>query len=226
MNRETSNKSLNAINNVGLIPFLISFLEHRTRLPLSLVNAAGASNITFLGSPMILMISLAQCIYVLSDDNTPAIEALRADKSSHISTLLSIVQSDPATRPNAIDGKSSLGIDIVWHRVLVCGILENVSPIPAKATGGETVDLDKNVILPILTPLLNVSLRDASNAVEAIASQPVSLLWVSHSLQPSHILRSFSVPPRILRFPYIYKMSLGQTTSPLISLRWNGLKLS
>lgn len=36
------------------------------------------------------------------------------------------------------------------------------------------VDLDRTVILPLLVPILSVSLLDASNSVYTIASQPVS----------------------------------------------------
>ena len=41
--RETSNKALNAVNQVNLIPFLMAFLESRAKLPIATVNAAGAS---------------------------------------------------------------------------------------------------------------------------------------------------------------------------------------
>jgi hypothetical protein len=39
--RETSNKTLNTINNVGLVPFLMAMLDSRTRFPAKLVVAAG-----------------------------------------------------------------------------------------------------------------------------------------------------------------------------------------
>ena len=39
--RETSNKALNAINNMGLVPFLVAFLESRSKLPAHTVTAAG-----------------------------------------------------------------------------------------------------------------------------------------------------------------------------------------
>ncbi|KAF8336322.1 ARM repeat-containing protein [Cantharellus anzutake] len=157
---ETSNKALNAINNVGLMPFLMAFLEHRAQLPLALVNAA------------------AQCIYVLSDDNASTIEALRTGKSSFVPSLLSVVQSDFVTPVTTV--KSSSETEAIMLRVLVCGILKNISPIPPKATGGETLNLDKDIILPILTPLLNVSLGDASSVVEAISSH-------SKSKIPTHL---------------------------------------
>ena len=39
--RETSNKALNAINELHLVPFLMSFLAARDRLPLAPVTSAG-----------------------------------------------------------------------------------------------------------------------------------------------------------------------------------------
>jgi len=41
--RETSNKALNAINEIHLVPFLMSFLAARDKLPLATVTAAGVS---------------------------------------------------------------------------------------------------------------------------------------------------------------------------------------
>lgn len=41
--RETSNKALNAVNQVNLIPFLMAFLGSRAKLPIATVNAAGGS---------------------------------------------------------------------------------------------------------------------------------------------------------------------------------------
>jgi hypothetical protein len=46
--RETSNKALNAINEIQLIPFLMGFLEHRDRLPGRVVAAAGGCHMRFL----------------------------------------------------------------------------------------------------------------------------------------------------------------------------------
>ena len=39
--RETSNKAMNAINQISLVPFLMSFLASRDQLPLSTVTSAG-----------------------------------------------------------------------------------------------------------------------------------------------------------------------------------------
>jgi len=45
--RETSNKALNAVNQVNLIPFLMAFLGSRAKLPIATVNAAGAALCSF-----------------------------------------------------------------------------------------------------------------------------------------------------------------------------------
>ena len=39
--RETSNKAMNAINQISLVPFLMSFFASRDQLPLSTVTSAG-----------------------------------------------------------------------------------------------------------------------------------------------------------------------------------------
>ena len=39
---ETSNKALNAINEIQLVPFLMGFLENKARLPERVLAAAGA----------------------------------------------------------------------------------------------------------------------------------------------------------------------------------------
>ena len=41
LSRETSNKALNAVNQLDLVPFLASFLAARDKLPLSTVTSAG-----------------------------------------------------------------------------------------------------------------------------------------------------------------------------------------
>jgi len=43
--RETSNKALNAINEIHLVPFLMSFLSARGELPLPPVTAAGTTSL-------------------------------------------------------------------------------------------------------------------------------------------------------------------------------------
>ena len=41
LTRETSNKALNAINAIHLIPFLVSFLAARDKLPIAPIVSAG-----------------------------------------------------------------------------------------------------------------------------------------------------------------------------------------
>lgn len=54
--RETSNKALNAINDIHLVPFLMSFLDAREKLALAPVTAAGMSALYTL-SPLSVDIS-------------------------------------------------------------------------------------------------------------------------------------------------------------------------
>ncbi|KAI0964127.1 hypothetical protein AcW1_010246 [Taiwanofungus camphoratus] len=61
---ETSDKAMNAINQISLIPFLMSFLASREKLPLSTVTSA------------------AQCLYVLTDENPLVIEEERQNSRS------------------------------------------------------------------------------------------------------------------------------------------------
>ncbi|KAF4604783.1 hypothetical protein EYR40_003565 [Pleurotus pulmonarius] len=146
---ETSNKALNAINQINLVPFLTSFLASHESLPLSPVIAA------------------AQCLYVLTDGNPPAIDEVRAD-ASYISSLLSIVQ----LKEVASNGKQKEQDDRrVTLRVLATGVLRNVSPIPPPSVAS-SMDLDKDIILPLLQHVVtSVTLADVSQSVLALVSQ-------------------------------------------------------
>lgn len=91
--RETSNKALNAINQINLVPFLMSFLASRKKLPVSTVTAAGAWQSSF---PSILTqcsVSAAHCLYVLTDDNYPAINDIRSN-SAYIICLLEVIRQE------------------------------------------------------------------------------------------------------------------------------------
>lgn len=88
---ETSNKALNAINEMHLIPFLMSFLAAREKLPLAPVISAGSS----INMARLLRYShpiLAHSLYVLTDDNYPAISDVKAD-AGYLACLLEIVRS-------------------------------------------------------------------------------------------------------------------------------------
>ncbi|KAF8323967.1 hypothetical protein DL93DRAFT_2049554 [Clavulina sp. PMI_390] len=146
---EISTKALNAINNIGLIPFLIALIENRSKFPAKLVVAA------------------AQCMFVLTDDNAPAVTALHGNPAA-LSKLLSIAQSSN-TDITFVSGGSVEHINSL--RVLACGILKNVSPLPKSSSIAE-VDLNRTVILPLFVPLLGVDITSAANTAYTIASKP------------------------------------------------------
>ncbi|KAH9065579.1 ARM repeat-containing protein [Lactarius vividus] len=141
---ETSIKALNAVNNLMLVPFLMAFLSSRDRLPLTTVTSA------------------AQCLYVLTDDNPPVGDEIRANMS-YVSCLLEIskVRGAPDVKgktPAAEERAVGLGI-------LGCGILRNLAPFPPPSSIA-SVDLDKEILLPALLPAVSsVSLQEATDAV-------------------------------------------------------------
>ncbi|KAI0082315.1 ARM repeat-containing protein [Panus rudis PR-1116 ss-1] len=148
---ETSNKALSAINQMSLVPFLMSFLASKESLPISTVTSA------------------AQCLYVLTDDNPPASDELRAN-AAYTACLLSIARGDTNERAKAISDERYTAL-----RVLCSGILRHVSPIPPPSIAA-TVDLDRDVIIPVLEPVLRtVSLPEISSRVQELASQEESM---------------------------------------------------
>ncbi|KAF5332511.1 hypothetical protein D9611_005111 [Ephemerocybe angulata] len=142
---ETSNKALNAINDIQLIPFLMSFLAAKHILPLATVTSA------------------AQCLYVLTDDNFPAIKELRTD-AAYLACLLELAKSEGATngKQKELDNKA------VALSVLSAGILRNVMPIPPPSVAS-TLDMDKDIILPLLQPVItSISLHAISDSVQEL----------------------------------------------------------
>ncbi|OCB87063.1 hypothetical protein A7U60_g5798 [Sanghuangporus baumii] len=143
---ETSNKALKAINGIHLIPFLMAFLETREKLPSRTVAAA------------------AQCLYVLTDDNPPAIDELRSN-SSYTACLLSIARGDYAPVPTSTEAKELAEDRVLSVKLLAAGILRNIQPIVAPSAAS-AVDVDRTVILPlVLLVLTSISLADASERV-------------------------------------------------------------
>jgi hypothetical protein len=117
-NSETSNKALKAVNDANLVPFLVAFLQAHEHLPLSTVNAAGIfcspdPNVMCVVDPL-----PAQCLYVLTEDNDPAIETLRSE-SSYVSTLLEIAKAEAPSI--SISEEGNKGTRWVTLRVLVSG---------------------------------------------------------------------------------------------------------
>ncbi|EJD54408.1 ARM repeat-containing protein [Auricularia subglabra TFB-10046 SS5] len=147
---ETSNKALNAINALRLAPFLMAFLQNREKLPVNVVTAA------------------AQCLFVLTDDNEGLTAEVRGD-TSYIACLLEVAQTappQPADQEMKVDGAPvANNADRITHlRVLACAILKNLAPLPP-LTAAAAIDLDQAVILPLLTPLLSISLAETSSHV-------------------------------------------------------------
>ncbi|EJC98665.1 uncharacterized protein FOMMEDRAFT_128966 [Fomitiporia mediterranea MF3/22] len=143
---ETSNKALNAINAIHLIPFLMAFLENRNKLPSRTVAAA------------------AQCLYVLTDDNPPAIDELRSN-SSYTSCILSVSQGDSLPNSASAEVKELAEVRLDTLKLLAAGILRNIQPIPAPSAAS-VVDIDRTVILPLVLPILSsISLKEASERV-------------------------------------------------------------
>ncbi|KAK7058514.1 hypothetical protein VNI00_002148 [Paramarasmius palmivorus] len=171
---ETSNKALNAINDINLVPFLMSFLSSRDKLSI------------------LPVLSAAQCLYVLTDDNGPAISHVKSD-ASYISCLFSI--SRPNDKSPSVNGKEKASDDhrAITLRILVSGnsafcvmkfassepipgILRNISPL-SPPTAGSDVDIDREIVLPLLQPVIaSVSLPEvtatAQRLVDSIASEP------------------------------------------------------
>ncbi|KAJ7074459.1 armadillo-type protein [Mycena amicta] len=155
---ETSNKALTAINEMKLVPFLMSFLAARDKIPIAPVTAA------------------AHCLYVLTDDNYPAIADVRSD-ASYIACLMAILNPEETS-------KASENADPrpVTLRVLASGVLRNVSPLPSIVS---TTDIDKDVVLPHLQPVVSgISLSDAStSALELLVRQETTPAMENLSLK-------------------------------------------
>ncbi|KAL9716392.1 hypothetical protein Ac2012v2_000839 [Leucoagaricus gongylophorus] len=162
---ETSSKALNAINAIHLTPFLMSFLASRDKLPLGPV------------------VSAAQCLYVLTDDNPPAISDVRSD-AGYLSCLLNIAKPEHV----GVNQKDSR---LVILSVLAVGILRNISPLPPP-TVLSLVDLDKDVILPLLQPIiLSTAILDISAAAQDLIttqnSEPqIDKLSLKHTPKSDH----------------------------------------
>ncbi|KAI0778843.1 ARM repeat-containing protein [Trametes elegans] len=169
---ETSNKALNAINEISLVPFLMSFLAARDKLPLSTVTSA------------------AQCLYVLTDENPVIIEEVRTN-AEYTACLLAVVRPDGTTpKPNGKDRDTS-DARATAFRVLTCGILRNISPIPPPSIAA-TVDLDRDVVLPTLEPVLSsVDLQEVAQAAQQAIDKHESIpelesLSLKHTPKSDH----------------------------------------
>ncbi|KAG8219606.1 ARM repeat-containing protein [Butyriboletus roseoflavus] len=166
---ETSNKALNAINQINLVPFLMSFLSSRDKLPISTVVAA------------------AQSLYVLTDDNQTAIDEVCSD-AAYSSCLLDIVrwnERDPK-------GKSKdLSRDrFETLKVLCCGIMSNVSPLPPPSVTS-TLDVNNDLLLPVLRPVISsVSLDEVVQQVQELVTRQANEPPSIENLSPKNTPKS------------------------------------
>ncbi|KAJ4477977.1 armadillo-type protein [Lentinula lateritia] len=162
---ETSNKALNAINSINLIPFLMSFLASRNKLSIAPVLAA------------------AQCLYVLTDDNDSASVSLKSN-AEYISCLLSIAQS-----PNQpANGKSKDINDhrLITLRVLSSGILRNISPLP-QPSAASIVDIDKDITLPLLQPVISsVKLPEIASRAQQLVDGLIEKMSLKNTPKSDH----------------------------------------
>ncbi|KIK70596.1 hypothetical protein GYMLUDRAFT_65816 [Collybiopsis luxurians FD-317 M1] len=164
---ETSNKALNAINSINLIPFLMSFLASRDKLSIAPLLAA------------------AQCLYVLTDDNEPAITSLKSN-AGYISCLFSIAQSTANEK-----GKDPNDHRHITLKVLSSGILRNISPLPPPSSAS-LVDVDKDIVLPLLQPVISsASLSEAAvraqQAIDGSTNEPqIERLSLKHTPKSDH----------------------------------------
>ncbi|KAG9041973.1 hypothetical protein FS837_011509 [Tulasnella sp. UAMH 9824] len=151
----------------------MAFLISRDKIPLKTVLAAGVSLFaeTWSRTKTLLTVSAAQCLYVLSDDNDPTALIIRKTQA-YTSCLLGIVTSSEPD--NSTDSANAMAIDKPADsekrmnlKVLACGILKNISPLP---TMGPTPpeDLDKKITLPLLVSLLDYSPLNAANRVQEL----------------------------------------------------------
>lgn len=169
---ETSQKALNAINQLSLVPFLMSFLIYRDKLAVATVASA------------------AHCLYVLSDDNPVVIGEIR-NNSSYTSCLIKIAQEEGQQPSTNVQGKHIGDEKKLALRVLSTGILRNISPLPSPPIDS-TVNLEKEVILPVLQPLLSsAALLDATQIVQNIISKqncdpPLEKLSIKHTPKSDH----------------------------------------
>ncbi|KAF8140491.1 ARM repeat-containing protein [Boletus edulis] len=150
---ETSNKALNAINQINLIPFLMSFLSSRDKLPMSTV------------------VSAAQSLYVLTDDNQAAIDEVRSNPA-YSSCLLDVVRCNDRDPKGKSKDLSQDRFEAL--KVLCCGIVGNVSPLPPPSAAS-TLDGVNDLLLPVLLPVISsVSLDEIAQQVQELVTRQAS----------------------------------------------------
>lgn len=192
---ETSNKTLAAINNANLVPFLVAFLVQRANLPLPVVAAA------------------CQCLYALSFDNKPFKTAMLSDPSATaalIGTLSTPEHELAKASEESVNGKKSdMQTDTadekaarrreeaiasaVLIKVLAAGIIRNITPARRPLVD----NLDQSFIMPLIQPLLDIDLQSVAQDVLDTVPQLVSRTFaVSLPLLTRRSPTSRNCPPQ------------------------------
>lgn len=136
---ETSHKALTAVNQLSLVPFLMSFLASRENLPLSTVTSAGMRLPSRVALSQELTPFSAQCLYVLTDDNYPASSEIKSN-SSYSACLLEIAQAR-GNLPSA-KGKSAKAEERATTLcVLACGMSPASSHLSRCSAGSDEKDM-------------------------------------------------------------------------------------
>ena len=171
----------------------MSFLASQDKLPLSTIRSAGKLSVSlFAYSPLkMFAMTIAQCLYVLTDENPSIIDEVRLN-AEYTACLLGVVRSQNTTSKSNGKEKETSDSRASALRVLCCGvflvpdvitlvilpefagILRNISPIPPPSIAA-TVDLDRDVVVPTLEPVLaSVDLQEASQAAQRALDKQVS----------------------------------------------------
>jgi hypothetical protein len=149
---------------MNLVPFLMSFLASRAKLAIAPITAAGSCHPSLLLLALLKGLTLAQCLYVLTDDNFPAVREVRFN-AGHVSCLMEIAKETPAIP----DERTTM------LRVLAAGVLSNISPLPPAMPAAQ-VDIEGDILLPLLQPIISsISLVDSVNSVHTLLAKEVRL---------------------------------------------------
>ena len=124
-------------------------------------------------------------MYVLTDDNPPAVEEIRAN-GAYVACLLSIARSQTEDAKTNGEAKDPADDREVTLRVLCAGVMKNIAPVPPPSIAA-TVDIDRDIVLSTLQPVLvSTSLPEISQQAETLIvqakSEEVGVQTVDHCL--------------------------------------------
>ncbi|KAF0441919.1 ARM repeat-containing protein [Gigaspora margarita] len=141
---ETSQEVLRGINNTNIIPFLMSCLIQTCTVPTNTV------------------VSAAQCLHTLTDDN-PDVHIHFQQNPQYAQSLLNVINLDE----NTLSSKEHL----LFIKVLCCGILSNLYSVVGLPISKSESMLDlNNYLMPVLIPCLTFDIKKAADeAIENVS---------------------------------------------------------